>query len=115
MARNQPGGQPDLQKLMRQAAEMQAGLQQQQEDLAAREFTGTAGGGVVSATVTGDGRVTAVIIDPSVLDPDDAEMVGDLVVAAINAAMGQVAEAAAESMGGLGDLDIGGLLGGPGG
>jgi DNA-binding protein YbaB len=50
-----------------------------------------------------------------VLDPDDAEMVGDLVVAAINAAMSQVTEAAAQSMGmDLGDLDLGGLLGGLG-
>ena len=115
MGRNQPGRQPDLQKLMRQAAEMQANLQQRQEELASREFTGTAGGGVVSASVTGDGRVTAVNIDPAVLDPDDAEMVGDLVVAAINAAMSQVTEAAAESMGvDLGDIDLGGLLGGLG-
>ena len=109
------GPRPDIQKLMRQAAEMQANLQQRQAELAAREFTGTAGGGVVSATVTGDGRVVAVTIDPAVLDPDDAEMVGDLVVAAINAAMTQVTEAAAESMGvDLGNIDLGGLLGGLG-
>lgn len=102
-----------MNELMQQAAAMQAEMQQRQADLARQEFTGTAGGGVVTATVTGDGSLVSVDIEPSVLDPEDVEMVGDLVVAAVNNAMGQVSEAAADTMGGidLGGLDLGGLLG----
>lgn len=91
---------------------MQEQLAAAQADLASREFQGSAGGGVVTATVRGSGEVLAVNIDPSVIDPDDAEMLGDLVVAAVNSALHNVSEVAAEQMGGLtGGLDLGGLLG----
>ena len=91
---------------------MQEQLQSAQAELAERQFEGSAGGGVVKATVKGSGEVLAVDIDPSVIDPDDAEMLGDLVVAAINAALSNVSDVAAEQMGGLtGGLDLGGLLG----
>ena len=91
---------------------MQEQLQSAQAELAERQFEGTSGGGVVKATVKGSGEVLAVDIDPSVIDPDDAEMLGDLVVAAINAALSNVSDVAAEQMGGLtGGLDLGGLLG----
>ena len=80
--------------------------------MAAKRFTGTSGGGVVTATVTGSGELVAVDIDPSVLDPDDTEMVGDLVVAAVAQAKSAADDAAASTMGGLaGGLDIGGMLG----
>lgn len=91
---------------------MQAQLAAAQADLASREFQGSAGGGVVTATVKGSGEVLAVNIDPSVVDPDDAEMLGDLVAAAVNSALNSVSEVAAQQMGGLtGGLDLGGLLG----
>ena len=61
----------DMRKLMEQAQKMQAQLQQTQSALNDQEFEGTAGGGVVKATVKGDGSVVAVDIDPSVIDPED--------------------------------------------
>ncbi len=102
----------DMRQLMAQAQQMQEGLKKAQEELAAKRFTGTAGGGVVTATVTGSGELVAVDIDPSVLDPDDAEMVGDLVVAAVAQARATADQEAASTMGGLaGGLDLGGMLG----
>lgn len=103
---------PDMGQLMKQAQKMQEQLAAAQADLASREFQGSAGGGVVTATIKGSGEVLAVNIDPSVIDPDDAEMLGDLVAAAVNSALNSVSEVAAEQMGGLtGGLDLGGLLG----
>lgn len=115
-----PGGYPapmgmrpqDLQRLMQQAQQMQAQLQSAQAELATQEFRGSAGGGVVTATVLGSGKVVSVEISPSVIDPDDPEMLGDLVTAAVNAAIDTASAAAESQMGGLTDgLDLGGLLG----
>jgi DNA-binding YbaB/EbfC family protein len=102
----------NMNQLMQQAMEMQAEMQRQREELLERTFEGSAGGGVVTAVVRGDGTLDRVTIDPDVLD--DAEMLGDLVVAAVNAAVGALSEAAADGLGSLGDLDLGdlgGLLG----
>lgn len=104
--------QPDMRQLMKQAQKMQEQLMAAQQELATKEFQGTAGGGVVTATVTGAQELLSVKIDPSVIDPEDPEMLEDLVVAAINAAMQQVAEAAGDSMGGMDMGGLGGLLGG---
>jgi hypothetical protein len=102
----------DMRQLMQQAQQMQAQIQSAQEELAERTYEGTAGGGVVKAVVLGSGDLVSVEFDPSVLDPDDPEMAGDLVVAAVNQALAAVAADAAESMGGLpGGMDLGGLLG----
>ena len=101
----------NMRKMMQQAAEMQAEVQRRQQDLAEATFEGTSGGGVVTATVQGDGRVLAVSIDPTVLDPDDPELAGDLVVAAVTQAQAAAAEAMADSLGSVGGLDIGGLFG----
>lgn len=98
-----------MKKLMEQAAQLQQQMQQQQAELAEQEYTGTAGGGVVSAVVKGSGELVSVTIDPSVLDPDDPEMVGDLVVAAVNQAMAAVADAAAGALGSVGGMDLGSL------
>ena len=75
-----------MRQLMQQAQQMQEQLAKAQEELAEKTYEGTAGGGVVKAMVKGSGRLS-VVFDPSVLDPDDPELVGDLVVAAVNAAM----------------------------
>lgn len=102
----------DMRQLMEQAQKMQQQLQQTQADLSARTYEATAGGGVVKAVVRGSGEVVSVEFDPAVLDPEDPEMAGDLVVAAVNAALQKATEEAGSAMGGLtGGLDLGGLLG----
>jgi DNA-binding YbaB/EbfC family protein len=109
-----PGGQPpNMQQLMKQAQKMQEQLLAAQEELAAAEVTGSAGGGLVTATVNGSGDLRSLVIDPSVVDPDDVETLQDLVVAAVRDASRAAQELAAEKMGPV----TGGLggLGGPGG
>jgi DNA-binding YbaB/EbfC family protein len=102
----------DMRQLMAQAQQMQAQLAAAQEELAAKTYEGTAGGGVVTVVVSGAGTLVSVGFDPSVLDPEDPEMAGDLVVAAANQAFAAATEDAAASMGGLGSgMDLGGLLG----
>jgi len=104
--------QPDMRQLMKQAQKMQEQLAAAQQELATKTFDGTAGGGVVSATVSGSQELVSVTIDPSVVDPDDVEMLQDLVVAAVNQAMKNAGDAAGDQFGGLaGGLDLGGLLG----
>ncbi|GAB3645968.1 YbaB/EbfC family nucleoid-associated protein [Glycomyces tarimensis] len=107
-----PGG-GDMQKLMQQAQQMQADYMQAQEELASAEVTASAGGGLVSATVTGDGELKGVKIDPKAVDPDDVETLEDLVLAAVQAATEDAKRLAAEKMGPLGDA-LGGLGGGLG-
>ncbi len=102
----------DLRKLMEQAQQMQQRLASAQEELADRRFEGTAGGGVVKATVTGSGELVSVEIATEVIDPEDPEMLGDLIVAAVNQAVRTAQSAAEDELGGLtGGLDLGGLLG----
>ena len=106
-----------MQKLLEQASAMQAKMQEAQAAAEEQEFEGTAGGGVVKAVVRGSGDLVSVTFDPSVLDPEDPELVGDLVVAAVNQAQAAAQEALAggmsEAAGGinLDDLGLGGLLG----
>lgn len=102
--------QPDMRQLMKQAQKMQEDLMAAQSELAEQTFEGSAGGGVVKATVKGSNEVVSVEISPDVIDPDDPELLGDLVVAAVNAAMNEASKAAEESMGGLAG-GLGGLLG----
>jgi nucleoid-associated protein EbfC len=106
-----PGGQPNMQQLMKQAQKMQQQLLAAQQELAEAEVTGTAGGGLVTATVTGSGEVKSVKIDPKAVDPDDVESLEDLVVAAIRDAARAAQELASDKMGPL----TGGLGGGMGG
>jgi len=100
---------PDMQKMMQQAAEMEAELARHQAELDEQTFTGSAGGGVVTAVVRGDGRLEAVTIDPVVLDPEDPELVGDLVVAAVAQAQDAMAAAASGALGSLSGGGPGGL------
>lgn len=102
--------QPDMRQIMKQAQEMQQQLAKAQEDLAQREFVGTAGGGMVKATVTGGPELVAIEISPEVVDPGDIEMLEDLVVAAVRQAMEAAVEAANNELGGL-TGGLGGLLG----
>ena len=105
--------QPNMQQLMKQAQKMQEQLEVAQAELAAAEVTGTAGGGLVTATLTGGGELTALVIDPKAVDPDDVETLQDLIVAAVRDAHRAVAELANQKMGpvtgGLGGLGLPGL------
>lgn len=96
-----------IQKLMKQAQEMQARLEQ---DLANLVVDSSAGGGMVSVKMNGKKQLLSVKIDPEVLSPDESDMVADLVVAAVNDAARQVDEAMQSSVGSLG-AGLGGLLG----
>jgi DNA-binding YbaB/EbfC family protein len=104
-----PGGQPNFQQLM----QLQQQLATAQEELAAAEVTGTAGGGLVTVTVSGSGEVKSVKIDPKAVDPDDIETLEDLVVAAIHNANDAARALTEEKMGplagGLGGLGIPGF------
>ncbi len=110
-----PGdGQPDLSALMSQAQEMQRQLLEAQDELARTEVTGTSGGGLVTATVSGAGEVTGLTIDPSAIDPSDAEGLADLVIAAIRDATRAAGELQQQAMGPLAQ-GLGGLGGRQGG
>jgi DNA-binding YbaB/EbfC family protein len=108
-----PGGQPNLQQLMKQAQKMQQDMVSAQAELAEAEVTGTAGGGLVSVTMRGSGEVIAVKIDPKAVDPDDVETLEDLVLAALHTASDSVKALADEKMGPL-TSGLGGLGGGLG-
>nr|WP_233163666.1 YbaB/EbfC family nucleoid-associated protein [Glycomyces salinus] len=102
-----------MQKLLQQAQQMQADYMQAQEELQEAEVTASAGGGLVSATVTGDGELKGVKIDPKAVDPEDVETLEDLILAAVQAATEDAKRMASEKMGPLGDA-LGGMGGGMG-
>jgi DNA-binding YbaB/EbfC family protein len=98
------------QQMMRQLQQMQAGLAKAQEELAATPVTGTSGGGMVTVTAMGNGDITAVKIDPKAVDPDDVEMLEDLIVAAISDAKRAADQMQQEKLGGLtGGLNLPGF------
>lgn len=97
---------------MKQAQKMQEQILAAQEELASQTFEATAGGGAIKAVVSGSQRVVSVELQKQVIDPDDPEMLGDLVVAAVNSALDKASEAADTQLGGMsGGMDLGGLLG----
>jgi DNA-binding YbaB/EbfC family protein len=100
--------------LLAQAQQMQQALAAAQEELAATEVTGSAGGELVTVTMTGDGDITALTIAPAAVDPDDVETLQDLVIAAVRDAQRAVNELAASTMGPLAGGLGGGGLGLPG-
>ncbi len=106
-----PGGMGmpgNMNNLMKQAQKMQKQMEENQKALEEKEFTAAAGGGAVEVTVTGKREVTKVKLSEEVVDPDDIEMLEDLIVAATNEALRQAEEAASSAMakltGGLGGL-----------
>ncbi|MDT7544477.1 MAG: nucleoid-associated protein EbfC [Actinomycetota bacterium] len=105
--------QPNMQQLMKQAQKMQQQMLAAQQELADAQVSGTAGGGLVTATVTGSGEVLSVKIDPKAVDPDDVESLEDLVVAAIRDAARAAGELAEQKMGpltqGMGGLGLPGM------
>ncbi|MBE5800603.1 MAG: YbaB/EbfC family nucleoid-associated protein [Clostridiales bacterium] len=80
-----PGG--NMQQLMRQAQKMQQMMVAKQEELDAREYEGTAGGGAVACKVSGKRQLLSLTIQPDAVDPDDVEMLQDMIVAAVNDAL----------------------------
>jgi nucleoid-associated protein EbfC len=103
---------PDLGSLMSQMLQARDALQSAQASAAAQVVEGKAGGGAVRIRVSGAGEFQAVIIDPSVIDPAEAELLGDLVLAAIRDAAEQATALNAQAMGGLNLDAIQGLFGG---
>ena len=92
------GGGFDMNALLAQAQAMQEQMQNAQSELAGRTVTGTAGGGLVTVTMTGAGELTEVRLDPKAVDPDDTETLGDLIVVAVRDANTQVQALAAAAM-----------------
>ena len=105
------GGMPNnMASLMKQAQKMQKQMEDATKELEEKEMTATAGGGVVEITVSGKREVTKVKIDPEAVDPDDVEMLEDLIMAATNEAMRKMDEYSQNTMGKI----TGGLGGGMG-
>ncbi len=106
------GGMPgNMANLMKQAQRMQRQMEENQKELETKEFTAKAGGGAVEVTVTGKKEITKVNLSEEVVDPDDIEMLEDLVMAAANEALRMADEANAELMGKMtGGLGLGGGL-----
>lgn len=100
----------NMANLMKQAQKMQKQMEDATKELEEKEMTATAGGGAVEVTVSGRREVTKVKIDPEAVDPDDVEMLEDLIMAAINEAMRQIDEYSQNTMGKI----TGGLGGGMG-
>ena len=101
MGRNQFngfGGGANMQQLMRQAQKLQEQMSKAQEDIDEREFSAQAGGGMVSVSVTGKRELKGIEIKPECVDPDDVEMLEDLVMAATNEALRMAEDANAEVM-----------------
>lgn len=92
------GGGANMQQLMRQAQKMQQAMTEAQEKLDAAEYEASAGGGVVAVKVSGKRELTSIVIDPQVVDPDDVEMLQDLIMAAVNEALRQGEEAREATM-----------------
>ena len=108
-----PGGQPNMQQIMKQAQKMQQQVAQAQAELAEAEVTGTAGGGLVTVTATGLGEFKSVTLDPKAVDPEDVETLEDLLLAALHNSAEAVRELTEEKMGpatgGLGGLTLPGF------
>ncbi|MFA6000902.1 MAG: YbaB/EbfC family nucleoid-associated protein [Thermoleophilia bacterium] len=101
----------NMNKMMKQVQEMQKQMAKAQEELAKEEIEASAGGGMVTVKVSGDLNIISIKIEPAAVDPDDVEMLEDMVLAATNEALRAAQELAAGKMGGLtGGLNIPGLM-----
>ena len=113
MARNQFGGfgGPNMQQLMRQAQKMQQQMEQAQADLETKEYEASAGGGAVTCKVNGKREIISLTIKPEAVDPEDVEMLQDMIVAAVNEAMRKAEADQSANMAKLtGGLNLGGLF-----
>ncbi len=105
-----PGGPPDMSELLAQAQRMQEQLLATKDELASAQVTGSAANGLVTATVTGTGELVGLAIKPEAIDPDDTEMLADMVVAAVRDATDQASDLANDRLGpltgGMGELGL---------
>ena len=104
-----------MQEMMQRAQQMQSKMGELQNELTARRFEASAGGGMVSATVSGGLRVLSIEIEPSLFQGDDRTMIQDLVAAAVNAALSKAQDSVAQEMGRMQQSMLAGLPGMPGG
>ena len=100
---------PNLNQILKQAQQMQAEMEKAQEQLKGETVEASAGGGMVKVTMTGDMQLREITIAPEAIDPEDPELLQDMVTAAVNEALRSAQELAASKMGGIAGL------GGPGG
>ncbi|MBR2744434.1 MAG: YbaB/EbfC family nucleoid-associated protein [Clostridia bacterium] len=89
----------NLNQLMKEAKKMQADIEKSQEELGSKEFSATAGGGAIEVVVSGNKVIKTMKIKPEVVDPDDVEMLQDLIITCVNEAMGKVDSAQASELG----------------
>jgi len=113
MARGGGPGGFDMNALMKQAQQMQAEMLKAQESLKDEEVEASAGGGMVKVKMTGDLQLKEIVIDPEAIDPEEAELLADMVQAAVNEALRAAQELAGSKMGGI-TGGLGGLGGLPG-
>ena len=108
--RGMPGGMNQA-AMMKQAQKMQQDMIRMQEELENKTYTAAAGGGVVKAEVNGKNEIVALTIDPEAVDPDDVEMLQDMVIAAVNEALRSAESDKANNMSRMtGGLNLGGLF-----
>jgi len=88
----------NMQQMMKQAQKMQLQMARTQEELKTLEMEGSAGGGMVKAVASGEGRILSVTINPDVVDPEDVDLLQDMVLAAVNDALTRIAEESARRM-----------------
>lgn len=93
------GGMGNMQQLMRQAQKMQQEMMEAQEELKTMEVTGSSGGGLVEVTMTCEKQVVSLNIKPEAVDPEDVEMLEDLIIAAFNDAVGEADETREQKLG----------------
>ena len=105
------GGGMNMQQMMKQAQKMQAELAKAEEEVKSMEFEASAGGGMVKAVVSGELELKSLEIDPDAVDPEDVEMLQDMVLAAVNEGLRSAREASSQRMNGVtGGLSIPGLF-----
>lgn len=98
------GGMGNMNQMMKQAKKMQEQLQKAQEEIQASEIEYSAGGGMVTVKTNGDHRILSIQIKPEAIDPEDPEMLEDLVLAAVNGAMDKIDELSESKMGMFGSI-----------
>jgi DNA-binding YbaB/EbfC family protein len=107
-----PQGMPNMQQMMQQVQKMQKDMERAQQELASETVEASAGGGMVTVKISGDLQVREVRIDPAAVDPEDVEILADMVLAAVNEALRMAQELAERKMGGAtAGLDLGALGG----
>ena len=101
----------DMKKMMKQAQKMQLELARAQEELKTLEFSATAGGGMITAVATGEMAIKSITIDPEAVDPEDVEMLEDMVLAAVNEALKGIADASNQRLNSVtGGMNIPGMM-----